>query len=260
MYLEAENVCVDRAGRRVVDGVSLRLEPGQCLAVVGPNGAGKTTLMQALLRLLPLADGVIRLNGEAMGHLSRRQIARRMAYLPQNYEGYLGFRVRAVVETGRYAHRGAVQPWDETDHEAIDQALEQCGLIRLQDRTVEALSGGERQKVWLAAALAQQTPALFLDEPTSALDPKHQAELIELIQTQLGTGKTVMLICHDLNLAAMLDCRVLALREGRKAFEGPVGQFFDPSLLRDIFEADFELMHLGSPGQQMRVHLRVQRG
>jgi ABC-type cobalamin/Fe3+-siderophores transport system ATPase subunit len=164
------------------------------------------------------------------------------------------------VETGRYAHRGAVQRWDETDREAIDQALEQCGLVCLQDRTVEVLSGGERQKVWLAAALAQQTPALFLDEPTSALDPKHQAELIELIQTQLGTGKTVMLICHDLNLAAMLDCRVLALREGRKAFEGPVGQFFDPSLLRQIFEADFELMHLASPGQQMRVHLRVQRG
>jgi len=260
MYLEAENICVDRAGRRVVDGVSLRLEPGQCLAVVGPNGAGKTTLMQALLGLLPLADGQVRLNGEAMGHLSRRQIARRVAYLPQNYEGYLGFRVRAVVETGRYAYRGAVQPWDETDREAIDQALEQCRLVHLQDRTVEALSGGERQKVWLAAALAQQTPAMFLDEPTSALDPKHQAELIELILTQLRAGKTVMMSWHDLNLAAMLTWRVLALRDGCKAFEGPVGQFFDPSLLREIFDADFDLMRSASPGRQMRVHLRVQSG
>jgi len=258
MYLEAENICVDRAGRRVVDGVSLRLKPGQCLAVVGPNGAGKTTLMQALLGLLPLADGVIRLDGESMGGLSRRQIARRMAYLPQNYEGYLGFRVRAVVESGRYAHRGAVQPWDETDREAIDHALEQCRLVSLQNRTVEALSGGERQKVWLAAALAQQTPAMLLDEPTSALDPKHQAELIELIQTQLGAGKTVMLICHDLNLAAMLDCRVLALHDGRKAFEGPVEEFMDPRLLHQIFEADFELVRVASPGQT-RVHLRAKR-
>lgn len=256
MLLEADNICVDRAGRRVLHQVPLRLEPGQCLAVVGPNGAGKTTLMQALLGLLPLSDGSVRLDSQPLGRIARRQIARRIAYLPQVYEGYLGFRVRDVVQTGRYAHRGPAQPWDQADREAVDQALEQCRLTELQLRKVNTLSGGERQKVWLAAALAQQSPALFLDEPTSSLDPKHEAELIGLIRQQLTAGKTIMLICHDLNLPAMLGSRVLALRHGRKVFEGPIDQFLDLRLLEDIFQTSFQIVQLEPDGQQ-RIHLRI---
>jgi iron complex transport system ATP-binding protein len=256
MFLQAHNLRVFRSGREVLHDLSLQVQPGQCLAVVGPNGAGKSTLMQALLGLLPLASGSVRLDGLPLQSHSRRQIARRIAYLPQSYEGYLGFQVRDVVKTGRYAHRGPLEPWDETDRLAVDQALRQCHLLDLQHRTVEALSGGERQKVWLAAALAQQSPALFLDEPTSALDPKHQVELIRLLQAQLAAGKTVMLICHDLNLPATLQCPVLALRDGRVVFEGPVEKLFDLQRLEQIFEAPFEVVRL-EPGGQLRVHLRV---
>ncbi|MFQ6048945.1 MAG: ABC transporter ATP-binding protein [Phycisphaerae bacterium] len=254
MHLQAENIAVERDGRRVLDQVCLELQAGQCLAVVGPNGAGKTTLMQALLGLLPLAAGTVRLDGQPLERLSRRQIARRIAYVPQGYEGYMGFRVRDVVETGRYAHRGALGRYEPDDQQAVERAIGACDLVGLEDRTVDSLSGGERQKVWLAAALAQESPALFLDEPTSALDPKHQVELIRLMQRQVASGKTLLVICHDLNLPTVLGCRVLAMRAGRKVFEGQIE--LDLARLREIFQADFELV-APRPGGQVRVHLQV---
>jgi iron complex transport system ATP-binding protein len=256
MFLQAEGICVERGGRRVVGELDLELAEGQCLAIVGPNGAGKTTLMQALLGLLPLESGVVRLEDRPLQRVGRRQIARQIAYLPQSYEGYLGFSVRDVVQTGRYAHRGPAGSWNETDSMAVDEAIEQCHLEHLQARRVQTLSGGERQKVWLAAALAQKSPALFLDEPTSALDPKHQVELIRLMQAQLATGKTLVLVCHDLNLPAILRCSVLALRNGRKVFEGPVDKFLDLELLKDIFETGFQLVEL-EPDRSRRIYLRV---
>ena len=255
-FVQIHSLCVDRGDRRVLDNVSLTLRTGQCVAVVGPNGAGKTTLMQAALGLLPTSAGQILIDATPVTSLDRRDIAQRIAYLPQQYEGFLGFRVRQVVESGRYAHSSAFDGWSEDDRDAIDQAVRQCGLESFLDRRLEALSGGERQKVWLAAALTQASPALFLDEPTSALDPHHQVDLIRLIRAQRDAGKAIMLICHDLNLPAMLDCHVLALRDGRTVFDGPVEAFMDTQLLRDVFDTDFDLVPDHATGRQ-RIHLRV---
>lgn len=239
MRIEAHDLCVRRGERPVLQGVSLSIDAGQTVAVVGPNGAGKTTLLLAMLRLLPAQAGRILVDGESIEKMSRRRIARRIAYVPQSYEGFLGFRVRDIVETGRYAHLDPLEAMQAVDRSAIEAAIDRCDIRDLLDRTADTLSGGERQKVWIAAALAQESPALFLDEPTNSLDPRHQAELIRLLRDLARAGKTLIIVCHDLNLPAMLDARVVAMKQGRTAFDGPAGEFIVPDKLREVFETEF---------------------
>ncbi|MEP0843637.1 MAG: ABC transporter ATP-binding protein, partial [Phycisphaerae bacterium] len=181
MAIEAEHLIVHRLGRPVLCDVSLRVGAGEVVSVIGPNGAGKSTLMAALIGLLPHQRGTVRLGGTPIERLSRRQIARLVAYVPQLHDGYLGFTVREVIEGGRYAHLEPLDPLSEGDTAIMASAAEATGVVGLLDRAVDTLSGGERQKVWLAAALAQDTPVLFLDEPTNALDPAYQAELIRVM-------------------------------------------------------------------------------
>ena len=249
---------VTRLGRVVVRDVSFRIEAGQCVSVIGPNGAGKSTLMAALLGLIP-AQGDVRLDSKPIHQLSRRQIARRVAYVPQIHEGYLGFRVRDVVEAGRYAHVDPLESLqtDERHTQAIDSAVKACRISSLLDRRVDTLSGGERQKVWLAAALAQQSPTLFLDEPTTALDPAHQAELVRIMQQSLQTEHTLLVICHDLNLAIALGGRVIALRDGAVFFDEPADVIEDTDRLRQLFDTEFVLYRDG--GGLLAVQPRFQR-
>jgi len=241
MRIELIDVVVERGGRQVLDGVTLAAEPGEVLAVVGPNGAGKTTLLQAALGLLRVASGRILLGGKEVRALSRRDVARLVAYVPQFYEGYMGFSVGDVVASGRYVHLPAFGSPGPADREAIVQALSECGLEGMEHRTVGTLSGGERQKVWLAAAMAQGSPAMLLDEPTSSLDPHHQAELVDLIRRQAREGKTVIVVCHDLNLPALLGARVAAIKAGKLAFVGSSEEFSRTDLLESIFETRFVL-------------------
>lgn len=255
MTIEAEKLTIRRLGRTVLQDVSLQINDGECVSIIGPNGAGKSTLMAGLLGLIPAASGDVSLNGAPLGRLSRREIARRVAYVPQIHEGYMGFRVRDVVETGRYAHVRPLDPLSEVDHRAIAEAVEACRIGDLLDRTVDTLSGGERQKVWIAAALAQQAPAMFLDEPTNALDPAHQAELIRIMRHLAGGTRTLVVICHDLNLPIALGGRVVAIREGRVVLDGGVEMLLDTARLRELFGADF-VLHRGEEGG-VSIQLRV---
>jgi iron complex transport system ATP-binding protein len=216
------------------------------MVIVGPNGAGKTTLLQALLGLLPPAGGRIELQDRPLAAWSRRAIARVAAYVAQAHEGYMGFRVREVVESARYAYVSAWGRAGEEDLRAVDAALRACDAGDLVERQLSALSSGERQKVWLAAALAQGSPLLLLDEPTTALDPRHQAELIALLRRLVAEGKTLLLVSHDLDLASWLGGRVFALRGGAVVFDGAAGDFLDERVLREVFETEFLLQE--TPG------------
>jgi iron complex transport system ATP-binding protein len=239
MRIEWDNLVVQRGPRDVLRGVSLRAEPGEVLAIVGPNGAGKSTLVLAGLGLLPVKDGKVRLDGHDPRRLGRREVGRLAAYVPQFYEGYMGFTVMDVVASGRYVHLPTFGAPSPADQEAVRQALADSGLEGMEQRQVNTLSGGERQKVWLAAAMAQGSPGMLLDEPTSALDPHHQADLICLIRRQASEGKTVVVICHDLNLPAMLGAKVAALKDGQVVFWGSAGEFMQPTLLEQIFGSRF---------------------
>ncbi len=221
--------------------VSLTAEPGQTLAIVGPNGAGKSTMALAAMGLLPVRGGHVALGGKDPRRLSRREVGHLIAYVPQFYEGYMGFTVLDVVASGRYVHLQAFGSPGEADRAAVQQALVDAGLEGMEQRTVNTLSGGERQKVWLAAAMAQGCPMLLLDEPTSALDPRHQADLIGLIRRQAAGGKAVVVICHDLNLPGLLGAKVAALKGGKIVFWGENEEFLQPERLETIFGSRFVL-------------------
>jgi iron complex transport system ATP-binding protein len=259
MPIETDQLTVRRLGRTVLDSISLTIDDGQCVSVIGPNGAGKSTLMAALLGLLPTHGGHVRIDGTAINRLSRRTIARKIAYVPQLHEGYLGFTVRDVVEAGRYTHLEPLESLGNDDRQAIDAAVETCRIADLLDRTVDTLSGGERQKAWLAAALAQQTPTLFLDEPTNALDPAHQAELIRIMRAYTDEGNTLLVICHDLNLAMALGGRVVAIRNGSLFFDAPADVMLDTDRLAELFGTEF-IIHRNPADQSPSIQLCLASG
>jgi len=257
MAIEADRLTVLRLGRPVLRSVSLRVGDGEVVSVIGPNGAGKSTLMAALLGLLPPAEGAVRLDTAPIARLPRRQIARRIAYVPQVHDGYLGFTAREIIEAGRYAHLEPLDPLSAEDRENVASAAAAAGVEALMDRTVDTLSGGERQKVWIAAALAQATPVLFLDEPTNALDPAHQVELIRIMRSFIANrGHTLLVISHDLNLPLALGGRVLALHDGTVAFDEPVQALLDTNRLEALFGTRF-VLHREPAGDGASIHLLV---
>lgn len=256
MRIEAEGLCVRRMGRMVLREVSLGIGDGECVSIIGPNGAGKSTLMAALAGLLPAEAGEVRLDGSPIRRLRRRVIARQLAYVPQIHDGYMGFSVRDVVEGGRYAHVSPLEPLSDADQRAINAAVSACRVGELLDRPMHTLSGGERQKVWLAAALAQDTPVLLLDEPTNALDPAHQAELIRIMRRFAAAGRTLVVICHDLCLPIALGGRVIAIREGSVFFDEPVGVMEDLCRLGELYGTEFVLCR-DTNGGTLSVQLRV---
>jgi iron complex transport system ATP-binding protein len=238
--LECVHLSVARGGRRVLHDVNLTLRAGECVCLIGPNGSGKTTLMLALLGLLPPAAGRAMLNGVAVHRLSARQRGRFASYVPQVVERIPAFRVYDVVAGGRYPHLSPLRPLSKTDREVIDRALRQCGLTELAERPVNALSGGERQKTLLAAAIAQDAEVMFLDEPHTALDPAYQVELIGLLRAWHARGRGLVLISHELSLPAALGGRVVALRQGRLAHDRPAAAVLQPETLAALYDTEFE--------------------
>ncbi len=236
------------AGRRTILGpLDLEVREGECLVIVGPNGAGKTTLLRLLTGLLRPQSGEIAWRGQAYADLSRRELARRIAYVPQIRPSRVPLTVEEVVLLGRYPHLSALQ-WAPraSDFAAVDEALRRVGAEDLRQRRVDELSGGERQAVFIAAALAQEAELLVLDEPTIHLDARHQSDLAGLLLGLAGeSGRTVVLATHDLNLAGLLGDRLLALAGGRILAAGRPAEILRADLLESLFRARFEIVRGG---------------
>lgn len=219
-----------------LDGVSVRVAPGQLTAVVGPNGGGKTTLFRALLGLVPLEHGAVRLGDRPLGDWPRGGIASLVGALPQREEPMPMLTVEAAVLLGRYPHLGALSPVTGSDRRAVGEALERCDAWHLRDRLVDTLSGGEWQRVRLARALAQEPALLVLDEPTAALDVRHEMELFELIRGLVADGLGALVITHHLNLAARYADRMLLLHLGHVAMEGVPAEVLRRDHLLRVFD------------------------
>jgi len=238
--LEADRVTVCFGRKEVLHEVSARVRTGSHVAIIGPNGAGKSTLLKALEGLLPTAAGEVRLNGRPLSSWSRKEMARLVAYVPQADGRVLPFPVRDFVLMGRYPHLSPLSFVRAEDRAAVDDALRITATERLADRRVDTLSGGERQKVLIAAAIAQGAEALLLDEPTTFLDPKHQAEVLGLLCRLNRERKvTLLTVTHDVNAAALWADEVLALREGRIAWCGPAAEAMDNRILGPVFDHEF---------------------
>jgi iron complex transport system ATP-binding protein len=239
--LVCDRLFVERGGRAVLRDVCVEFRSGECISLIGPNGSGKTTLMMTLLGLLPPASGSVRVNGRDIGDLSARARGRFASYVPQTVERIPAFTVGEVVASGRFPHVSPLRPLSEVDQEHVSRALESCGLSALADRRANAVSGGERQKALIAAAVAQDAQVMFLDEPNTALDPAHQLELVGLLRAWHARGRGLILISHDLQLPGVLSGRVVALREGRVAADGNAAEILAPGPLSDVYNTAFEL-------------------
>ncbi|MGC4791810.1 ABC transporter ATP-binding protein [Micromonospora sp. DT178] len=232
----AEEVRYRYRDRPVLDGVSLVIRPGECVALVGRNGCGKSTLLRLLAGIDPPQSGRVLLRGRPAHAMRRRDVARQVAVLHQQLPPMPGMTVRQLVAQGRYPHRGPLgMLWRPEDAESV-AALDAADVAGLAAREVDTLSGGERQRVRLALALAQQTPVLLLDEPTTFLDVRHQLEVLSLVRRlHAERGLTVVAVLHELDHAARFTDRVVALAEGRVAADGPPTEVVTPELLATVF-------------------------
>lgn len=237
----------------MLSDVSFHLRRGEFLCVTGPNGAGKTTLLQCLLRLAEGAEGKCLLAGRPLSSYSRRELARWMSYVPQTDGETVPFTAEDFVLLSRYAHLDRFQSLGEADRRAARQALSRTGALEFAARPVCSLSGGEKQKVYIAAALAQEAPMLLLDEPTTFLDPRHQAEIRGLLRRLHGDGgATIVMVTHDINLAALCGDRVLALKDGVVEFFGPAADFLTPGVLERLYGLPFDILE--DPPLRLAVH------
>ncbi len=237
--LRCERVAAVRSGRRVLRDLSLEVRAGETLSIIGPNGAGKTSLLLLLSGLLRPCEGTVRAGGLELSYAPARKRARFASYLPQNIDSLPAFCIYDVVASGRYARLRPMRPPTDADRNAVDAALHLCGLTPLADRPINQVSGGERQKALLAAALAQDAPLLLLDEPTTALDPAVQIELVRLLRDWRNPQRSLVVVSHDLQLPAALGGRVLAMRDGTIVADEPAGRMLDPDRLAGIFQAHF---------------------
>ena len=233
--LTAGNLSVILAGRVVLENVSLALAPGHLVALVGPNGAGKTTLLRALAGLIP-SEGDIQIDGHALSALSLRERAKRFGYLPQGHVVHWPLPARDIVALGRYPH-GATDParLSPKDADAVLRAMQAVDVIDFSERRVTELSGGERSRVALARVLAVEAPVILADEPTASLDPRHQIDVMKNLRATADKGVLVIVVTHDLGLAARFADHVLVLREGRLVSQGAATEALSEQVMADVF-------------------------
>jgi iron complex transport system ATP-binding protein len=234
-FLTAQGLGVTLAGRVVLNDISLSLVSGHLVALVGPNGAGKTTLLRALAGLVP-SDGAIHVGGDALSSLPLRERARRFAYLAQGHIVHWPLPARDIVALGRYPH-GATDPARLTprDSEAVLRAMQVADVVAFSERRVTELSGGERSRVALARVFAVEAPVILADEPTSSLDPRHQIDVMKSLRTAADKGTLVIVVTHDLGLAARFADRVLVLSDGRLVSQGAATEALSEQVMADVF-------------------------
>lgn len=232
--LEVRALTARRDGLTALDGAALAVAPGEVVGLIGPNGAGKSTLMRAALGLIP-AEGLRLLGGDPVAGLTPRERARRAAWLPQEREIAWPISVRTLVALGRAPWRSASAPLNAGDHAAIDAAMVATDVARFADRPATALSGGERARVLIARALAQQTPLVVADEPAAGLDPAHQIALMQAFRALAAEGRGALVSMHDLGLAARSCDRLVALSVGRVAASGTPAEVLTPARLSAIY-------------------------
>lgn len=240
----------DRKGDSVLDKIDISLEKGHFYGLLGPNGAGKTSLVRHILGLIKPDAGKITFDDTDIRQISRLEMAKRIAFLPQTISANVDFSVYDVVAMGREPHRKRFTPLDGEDVRIIEEAMEFTQCSHLKDKSIAHISGGERQRVMIARTIAQDTPWIVLDEPISNLDIKHQTELMQVMdKLKKEKGKTIISILHDINLAGRFCDYVFFMKSGKIIHKGNVGDVPIKDVLQKVYGMDFELCSTGTPGE-----------
>ena len=234
--LTVQSLHFHRSSRAIFEDLSFTVEKGQFIALIGPNGTGKSTLLKCLAGIHSITSGDIQLFNLSLQQLKPLEIAKRITYMPQTTSIETNFTVQQVVEMGRYPHKKRFSNWSTADKVAVEQALELVGIHHLKNRFVPSLSGGERQLVYLAKAIAQETDILLLDEPTSDLDIYYQVVVTNIIHSLISDGKTVIAAIHDINLATRICDQCILLRDGKFVDYNPPSDVLNNHNIEETFQ------------------------
>ncbi|RSD28346.1 ABC transporter ATP-binding protein [Mesobacillus subterraneus] len=240
--IEAEKLTLSYGDSIIIKELDIQIPKGEITVFIGGNGCGKSTLLRSIARLLKPQSGAILLDGEAISKLSTKDVARKMAILPQSPTAPEGLTVLQLVKQGRYPYQTWLKQWSAEDEEKVANALKATGIEHLKDRTVDSLSGGQRQRAWIAMTLAQDTDIILLDEPTTYLDMTHQIEILDLLYELNETeGRTIVMVLHDLNLACRYAHNIVAIKDQKIFDQGKPEVVINCSLVKQVFGMDCEV-------------------
>ncbi|GHE72453.1 iron-enterobactin transporter ATP-binding protein [Streptomyces longispororuber] len=233
--LAAKGVSVGYGGTMVIDDLDVAIPPGVITTIIGPNGCGKSTLLRTLSRLLKPAKGAVVLDGQDIVKLKTKDVAKKLGLLPQAPVAPEGLTVADLVARGRHPHQSWLRQWSSDDVDVVERALAMTGVSDLADRPVDALSGGQRQRVWISMTLAQGTDLLLLDEPTTYLDLAHAVDVLDLVDDLHESGRTVVMVLHDLNLATRYSDHLVVMKDGTVLAQGHPRDVITADLLEEAF-------------------------
>ncbi len=234
--LSVSNVFFSYSDNPVLKNINFELQRGEFTGIIGPNGAGKSTLIRLAAALLENYQGLIRISGQDIKNLNRRELALKTSYVPQNIEPNFPFSVKEIIRMGRYPHQNGLFAEDANADEAVRMAIENMDLSTLQNRSFNTLSGGEKQRAVIASALAQESDLLLLDEPTTALDLRHQQLILsKLKHLTLAGAKTTLLVTHDINLAAQFCDRIILMDHGEIIADGTPKEVLNFELIQQVY-------------------------
>lgn len=227
----------------IIEELSISIPIGQITTIIGPNGCGKSTFLKTLGRILGIKKGCIYLDGEDIHRLPTKELAKKLAILPQTPQAPDGLTVEELVSYGRFPYQKGLGRLSKEDKEVVAWAIEATGLSEFKEQATSDLSGGQRQRVWIAMALAQETEVILLDEPTTYLDLAYQLEILELLEAlNKGHGCTILMVLHDLNMASKFADHMIAFREGKVIKAGTPYEVMNRETLKEVFEIDASIV------------------
>lgn len=234
--IEAKALTLSYGGAPIFENLDVLLPKGKITVFIGSNGCGKSTLLRSLARLLKPQEGAILLDGSEIAKLPTKEIAKRLAILPQGPTAPEGLTVHQLVKQGRYPYQSWLQQWSHEDEAAVNHALEMTHMQQLAERSVDSLSGGQRQRAWIAMTLAQSTPTLLLDEPTTYLDLTHQIEILDLLyELNERENRTIVMVLHDINLACRYAHHIVAIKDQQIFNQGSPERIITEELISEVF-------------------------
>lgn len=242
--LTSENLSIGYGDSFIVQNLNIEIPNKKITTIIGSNGCGKSTLLKAITRIIPHQSGSVLLDGKNIVKENTKNLARKIAILPQSPESAGGLTVGELVSYGRFPYQTGFGRLSKRDYEVIDWALDVTGTKEFKYRPIGSLSGGQRQRVWIAMTLAQETEIIFLDEPTTYLDMAHQLEVLELLQKlNEEYNRTIIMVLHDLNQAARFADYIIALKDGEVVKAGATEEIIQRDVLRQVFQIDAVIGH-----------------